>query len=260
MSIEPTPALPYRYVVVEDIDDVAARLVHQMNAFAEWQCAGTAGSVRKASQLIETARPQLIFCDWDLIGGSGFEVLRHIGLLKGYRPFVVFNTGFQSDHPEIAEELINTYKVDAFINKPYWQKLLEQLPIIIEHALLKAQQPGEVTGQAWLRTASGEIIKVNTALITAVVQCPKDPRQKLVYMYEQSTPWEVVLTWKAAEDLIKMNSSDYFAIHKRSAIISRHYIQRYKVPHVWVGKPPLRLEVVRDNIKAFETWMLGRGD
>jgi len=129
------------YCIIEDIPDVRERLRKEMNSWPEWNCVGSADSVRMAKKIIDEIRPNLIFCDWDIVGGSGFEVLQHIQQIKDYAPFIIFNTGFQADHPEIAEELINTYKVDAFINKPFWQKLLEQLPVLLQQATDKIDSP-----------------------------------------------------------------------------------------------------------------------
>lgn len=255
MSIEPTTPKQYHYLVVEDVEDVVARLVHQMQHYAHWQCAGTTGIVRQAIKLIDAAEPHLIFCDWDLIGGSGFEVLKHIRSKTGYHPYIVFNTGFQTDHPEIAEELINTYKVDAFINKPYWKKLMEQLPTILEKAHQKVLQQAQVNNDVWLRTAQGEKIKIDPLHITAVLQHPNVPRYKCVYLNGQAEPIIAVLTWPAVTTLLQDHAHDHFAINRRYAIICRAYLQRYQSHHVWVGNPPLRLEVVRENAKAFEEWV-----
>jgi CheY-like chemotaxis protein len=205
--------------------------------------------------MIEENRPHLIFCDWDLVGGSGFEVLQHIQQIKDYTPFIIFNTGFQADHPEIAEELINTYKVDAFINKPYWQKLLEQLPTLLQQATDKINRPSEQK-LWWLRLANGERQRINLEAIIAIVQCPENPRNKLVYLHQKPEPHACTLTWQEAADYFERAGQKAFGINKRYAIIGKKFIQRYQTPYVWVGNPALKLEVVKENIKAFEQWML----
>jgi len=245
-----------RYLVVEDIPDVADRLVHEMKRYPEWVHAGTAQSVRQAKNLIDAEKPHLMFCDWDLVGGSGFEVLEHIGLLQPYEPFVVFNTGFQSDHPEIAEELINTYRVDAFINKPYWQKLLQQLPELLLKARLKAEK-AQPSHDIWLRSTNQQRHRVDAKMITSIVQCPENPRNKLVYLLGQATPVACTLTWRDAADLLERSGAPGFAINRRFALISKLHIHRFQAPYVWVGKPPLKLEVVKENLKDFEKWMEG---
>jgi two-component system, LytTR family, response regulator len=243
------------YCIIEDIPDVRDRLQKEMNAWPDWHCVGSSDSVRMAKKIIEENRPHLIFCDWDLVGGSGFEVLQHLQQMKDYAPFIVFNTGFQADHPEIAEELINTYKVDAFINKPYWQKLLEQLPILLQQATDKINRP--VNQKLWwLRLTNGERQRINLDAMVAIVQCPENPRNKLVYLHQKPEPLACTLTWQEAAEYFERGGQDAFGINRRYAMVAKQYIQRYQAPYVWVGNPPLKLEVVKENIKAFEQWML----
>ena len=246
---------PKIYAIIEDIADVRTRLQKEMGAYPEWQCAGTADSVRVAKKMIHEQKPVLIFCDWDLVGGSGFEILQHIQQIKDYNPFIIFNTGFQADHPEIAEELINTYKVDAFINKPYWQKLLQQLPALL---LSAAEKNNNTPDQKlwWLKLANGERQRLNLESIVAIVQCPENPRNKLIYVHQKPEPLGCTLTWQDAAEYFERGGQQAFGINRRFAIVAKQYINRYQAPFVWVGNPPLKLEVVKENIKAFEQWML----
>lgn len=251
----PEPDAKKTYCIIEDIPDVRDRIQKEMNAYTDWQCVGKADAVRVAKKLIAENKPMLIFCDWDLVGGSGFEVLQHIQQIKEYKPFIIFNTGFQADHPEIAEELINTYKVDAFINKPYWQKLLQQLPALLQSA---AEKNNNAADQKlwWLKLANGERQRVNLDTIVAIVQCPENPRNKLVYLHQKTAPLACTLTWQDAVEYFERSGQQAFGVNKRYAMIGKKYIHRYQVPYVWVGNPPIKLEVVKENIKAFEQWLL----
>jgi DNA-binding response OmpR family regulator len=244
-----------RYIIVEDIPDVARRLQHEMNNYPQWTLTGTAQSIRDAKAIINEHHPQLIFCDWDLVGGSGFEVLQHVQQQANYKPFIIFNTGFQSDHPEIAEELINTYKPDAFINKPYWQKLLAQLPGLLSRAELKASSQ-QVVQLVWLKADNGQRCRVDAKSITSIVQCPENPRNKLVYLWAQAQPIACSLTWKEATELMEQCGNPIFAVNRRYALINKTHVQRFQAPYVWVGNPQLKLEVVKENIRDFEKWMI----
>ena len=243
------------YCIIEDIPDVRDRLHKEMNAWPDWHCVGSSDSVRMGKKIIEENRPNLIFCDWDLVGGSGFEVLQHLQQMKEYAPFIIFNTGFQADHPEIAEELINTYRVDAFINKPYWQKLLEQLPDLLLQAAMKVSTQ-QVVCWVWIRGENGQRQRVNARMITSIVQCPQNPRNKLIYLWGQTQPIACTLTWKEAGDLMEQSGEPSFAVNRRFAIINKAHIHRFQPPYVWVGNPPMKLEVVKENIREFEKWMM----
>lgn len=250
------PVHEWQYIIVEDIPDVARRLQHEMNYYPRWVFSGHALGVRDARKLIDEKKPQLIFCDWDLVGGSGFEVLQHVQQLFNYSPFVVFNTGFQSDHPEIAEELINTYKPDAFINKPYWQKLLAQLPGLLQRADQKASEQQQ-TQMVWVKTALGERVRIDAKNITAIVQCSENPRNKLIYLSGTELPIATTINWQQATDFLEKTGQLSFPINRRYALVNRQHVKRYHPPFIWVGKPQLKLEVVKENLKAFEKWMQG---
>lgn len=254
----PDKTLPQQdmlYIIVEDIPDVARRLQHEMKNYQPWIFGGHAQSVREAKKLVDENKPHLIFCDWDLVGGSGFEVLQYVQQIPNYEPFVIFNTGFQSDHPEISEELINTYKPDAFINKPYWQKLLAQLPGLLSRAELKASSQ-QVVQLVWLKADNGQRCRVDAKSITSIVQCPENPRNKLMYLWAQAQPIACSLTWKEATELMEQCGNPIFAVNRRYALINKTHVQRFQAPYVWVGNPQLKLEVVKENIRDFEKWMI----
>ncbi|HMP92085.1 MAG TPA: hypothetical protein PKD90_04385 [Phnomibacter sp.] len=245
---------PLKYLVVEDIEDVSTRLVHEMQAYPQWQLAGTAKSVREARQLLTEHKPQLLFCDWDLVGGSGFEVLQYAGSIAGYQPFVVFNTAFQSDHPEIAEEMVNTYRPDVFINKPYWQKVREQLSEIVQKAACKHKENAS-SAAIWIKTITGEHRRIEAENIFAIIQCSQNPRNKLIYLTGYSHPIASAITWQQAAQMMEHGGQEVFPVNRRFALVSKMHIQRYQPPYLWVGKPQLKLEVVKENVKDFERWL-----
>jgi len=103
---------------------------------------------------------------------------------------------------------------------------------------------------------NGERQRVNLDTIVAIVQCPENPRNKLVYLHQKSAPLACTLTWQEAASYFERGGQQAFGINKRYALIGKKFIHRYQVPYVWVGNPPLKLEVVKENIKAFEQWLL----
>lgn len=250
---------PLTYAIIEDIPDVATRLQHEMQRYAHWHCAGMATSVSQARQLIATERPALIFCDWDLIGGSGFEVLQHAAGLAAYHPFVVFNTGFQSDHPEIAEALVNEYRPDAFINKPYWKKLTEQLPTLLLQAAHKYEQQAQSANHAWwLHAADGRRHPVLAPDIICIVQDPAHPRHKLIYTLAHQQGLACTLTWPEAEERMRAAGVDYFVANKRQAIITRPFLLQTEGCYIYLRHLPFKIELVKERQKPFEEWLLGK--
>ena len=257
MKLDSTVMLSnYTYYIVEDITDAATRLQHEMDQYKEWQFAGHAKAVKQARQDIAEKRPHLIFCDWDIIGGSGFEVLQHIGTLQGYHPFIIFNTGFQSDHPEIAEELINNYKPDAYINKPYWQKLREQLEGLLQKAILKSQQSTTPATALWLSDENGRKVPIDPQQITCILQSANNPRNKTIHTITQQKGIDILLTWKEVKALLVDNNIDHFITNKRYSVVVKKFIESYFSPIVYLKPNSFKIEIVADYIKAFEEWLL----
>lgn len=246
----------YHYYIAEDIPDVTQRLMHEMNAYPDWGCAGTARGVKQAVVEISEQLPQLIFCDWDLVGGSGFEILRHVHSIQGYDPFVIFNTGFQSDHPEIAEELVNTYRPDTFIGKPYWQKLKEQLPMFTAKAIEKynSNKPG-ISNIVWITEKNGGKQSIDTSNIVCVLQSPENPRDKVFQLIHGKQITAGNCTWQRITNILSERQIDHFTINKRYAVIVRKFVERYQRPHVYMHHLPHKIEVVQEYVKTFEKWL-----
>src|SRR5687767_9633193 len=99
----------YAFLVIENAVDVCEGIERRMKAFEKWESLGYCTGVKQAIEKIKKSQPNLIYIDWSLNGGSAFEVLQHVQNLPGYNPYIIFNTGFQSDNPEIPQELINQY-------------------------------------------------------------------------------------------------------------------------------------------------------
>lgn len=242
------------YAIVEDIPDVADRLRLEMEQYTGWVCVGNASSVRQARQLLDAHRPALLFCDWDLVGGSGFEVLQHVSAMSDYHPYVVFNTGFQADHPEIAEALVNIYRPDTFINKPYWKKLKEQLEQILVAAREKHAKGNVVADSTWIIAADGRRIQLNRSSIICIVQDTVNPRHKRIYTPRYSDGLACQLTWPEAEDILSQGSIDYFVTNKRLAIICRQYLLQVDGCFAYLQHVPFKVEVVKEYLRPFYAW------
>lgn len=81
-----------RAVIVDD--DAANRdyLRELLRAQAEVEVVGEAENIAKAAERIEATRPDLLFLDVEMPGGSGFHLLKQLG---SWSFEVVFTTGFQ---------------------------------------------------------------------------------------------------------------------------------------------------------------------
>ena len=205
----------YSYYIVEDVIDAATRLQHEMTKYPDWIFAGHATGVKKAMAEITSLRPHLIFCDWDIVGGSGFEVLRHIHNIAHYYPYIVFNTAYQSDHPDIAEEANNIYKPDAYIGKPVWEKLTKRLPTIVKEATIKYQSGLQQTKPIWISNIHHTRVPIQPNHITHVLQSEYNNRAKIIFTILDSTGVEAVLTWPEIREILTQHSIDFFVTNKK---------------------------------------------
>lgn len=135
------------YLVVENAPDVCEGIIRRMKNFDRWESLGYCVGVKETIEKIKTTKPHLLYLDWGLNGGSAYEILQEVQNLSGYNPYIIFNTGFQKDNPEIPQEIINKYKVDKYLVKPLWENLRIHLPQYLQEAEEKCLQP--LKKKAW---------------------------------------------------------------------------------------------------------------
>lgn len=117
------------YLVAEDSIIAFEGIEERMEPFRQWRSCGFAPHIDTVKDCINEFRPALIFLDWSLQGGNAFDVLQHISVICGYTPYIIFNTGYQNEQPDIPQELFNKYTVDKYLLKPIWKQLRENLEV-----------------------------------------------------------------------------------------------------------------------------------
>lgn len=100
-----------RSVVIEDERRARETLVKLLTKYCpEVEVVGEADSVNGAIEIIKQTKPQLVFLDIELIGGSGFDVLENI---NRYDFSVVFTTAYEK-----YEEKAKKYPNSVLMLKP----------------------------------------------------------------------------------------------------------------------------------------------
>ncbi len=103
---------PIKTLIIDD-EPAARRGIRMLLASdAEVQVVGEAGSVSEAVILIQQEKPELVFLDIQMPGGSGFDVLARLS--PESRPVVVFITAFD----EYAVKAFEVHALD-YLLKPY---------------------------------------------------------------------------------------------------------------------------------------------
>ena len=172
----------YTYLIIENAIDVCDGIERRMEPYMNWQSGGSCGGVKEAIQLISKIQPQLIFLDWGLNGGSAFEVLQHVQNMNAYNPYILFNTGFQKDNPEIPQEIINNYKVDKYIVKPFWENLRNNLSVYLKEAEDKVTNNQEKEKAIWLEDDNGIKVSIYLDKLICICQHPLHARSRIFYL------------------------------------------------------------------------------
>ena len=245
------------YLVVENAPDVCEGIIRRMSSFEKWQSIGYCMGVREAMEKINLHRPHLIFLDWSLNGGSAFEILQQIQNTVHYNPYIIFNTGFQKDNPEIPQEIINNYKVDKYLVKPLWENLRNNLSIYLREAEEKQRNNAAKTKALWLEDVNGHTVLIELSKLICICQHPTEQRSRNVYLSSKDKEVTIAIQWQKCYDLLKHHEIDFFITKTRSHLVVKEYVEKFEKPFVRLkGLTAFKIDVVKESIKDFEKWLL----
>lgn len=245
------------YFVVENDHHVCEGIITRMAQFPDWQSLGYSTGVAKAIGVCRDQRPQLLFLDWSLAGGSAYEVLDAVRELSGYNPYIVCFTGYQEDNPDIPMTLVNRYHIDKYLIKPIWAHLRSELPHFLEEARarsLPAHGPA-TRNRCLLKDAGGLVTLVDLDQFAAAWNDPDDQRCKQLYFINRPKTIVVRRSWQQVEAWLQQAGIDYYMPHARRELVARSFIDKYQAPFIHVQGAPCRFEVVSERAKAFEHWL-----
>ncbi|MDX2048732.1 MAG: hypothetical protein SFU87_18235 [Chitinophagaceae bacterium] len=249
----------FTFLVIENAIDVCEGIERRMKPFEKWQPLGYCTGVKEAVKKIKSTKPQLIFLDWGLNGGSAFEVLQEIQNLSGYNPYIIFNTGFQSDHPEIPEEISNHFKIDKYLLKPFWEKLRLNLAAYVKEAEDKAVQSKPGPKMIWIVDDSGAKVKLALNRLVCIIQHPQNARKRNFYVSASQGHITIPLSWERCFELLKENGIDYFITKHREHLVIKEFVEKFEKPFARLKGMPFKIEVVKEKIRDFENWLTGKG-
>jgi two-component system LytT family response regulator len=245
----------YTYLVVENAIDVCEGIQRRMELFDQWESLGFCTTVKNAIERISDAKPNLIYLDWSLNGGSAFEVLKKIDQIPMYNPYIIFNTGFQSDNPEIPQEIINNFKVDKYLMKPFWETLRNNLPFYLKEAQTKADELKPKSVIIWIDDEKGARIPLPINKLICIVQHPEHPRKRYFYTTANDKEITVPFTWEECCQLLDQNSINYFITKNREHLVVKDSVEKFEKPFVRLKNLPFKIEVVKEKVKDFSRWL-----
>lgn len=246
------------YTIVEDSFKVCNGIKKRMDDFPKWECCGFLRHADEAIREIKVCRPQLIFIDWALKGGSAFEVLTGIFSLPAYNPYIIFNTGQQAENPEIPQEIINNYKIDKYLIKPLWENLRLHLPQYLKEAEEKYKQPLKETNEIWLTDINRSHHHIKARSIVCVIQHYENPYFKTLIL-DNNISLTVRISWPKIIELLETRKVSFFVTNSRGHIIIKEHIRLYTRPYVKLNHFNQKIEIVKNKLSAFEKWIAEPG-
>lgn len=240
----------YNYLVIEDDTNVWNNIEMRMKAFPNWQPCGFSEELDKTLMLIKKHLPQLIFMDWSIQGGNAFDILNTIEKIPHYQPYIIFFTGFQSDRPDIPEEVLNRYRfVQKYLVKPIHEKLTNFLAKYIQEAeQMTLNRP--MADFAWVEDDTHCKKRIVPQNCMAIINEPTKPRCKRM-IFCNSEPIIVRKTWEECISFFENHQIDYFIAHHRKSIVNMRHIKRVQNAHIYLNDRDC-IEVSRQQWKELE--------
>lgn len=237
--------LKFNYLVIEDDTNVWANIKRRMDKFTDWEAIGFSSEIDDAFEKIVNAKPQLIFSDWSIRGGNAFQILDFIKSIDDYNPYIIFFTGYQSEHPEIPQQILNNYPiVKKYLVKPIYENLTENLVNYVneakDHYLLKLQKTPIL-----IENELRQKIKIIPADSIAILQCEENPRRKVLYLKNNDKIY-LKQTWESIISFLNFYKIDYFTCHNRKSIVNRSFITKISKPYIWLEND-FKIQVSRER-------------
>lgn len=240
----------YKYLVIEDDTNVWDNIKRRMNKFNNWEACGFCDELDNALEKVKENKPQLIFSDWSIKNGNAYEILNYIKNETDYFPYVIFFTGYQSEHPEIPQEVINNYSfVKKYLVKPIFENLTENL----QHFVSDAEEQFFLTQRqnyVFIENKYKQKFKISPVDFIAFTQSCDDPRLKILHLNNQSAI-QIKYTWKKIIDFLDYYRINYLVTNHRKSIVNKEYIIKISKPYIHL-KGDLKIEVARENWVAIE--------
>lgn len=244
------------YLVIENAPDVCEGVIRRMRTFGNWESLGYCTGVKEALLKISDHHPNLLFLDWSLNGGSAYEILQSVQNIPGYNPYIIFNTGFQRDNPEIPQEIFNKYRVDKYLIKPLWENLRKNLTVYLGEAEEKALARSVKDQTVWVEDDNRNKVLIDLKKIACICQHPSEQRSRIIYLANSPDVISIPLQWKKCYDLLNANRIDFFITKTRSHLVVKEYVQKFEKPFVRLkGINAFKIDVVREKINEFEAWL-----
>lgn len=237
----------YSYVVIDDDLKVCESIQKRMLKYSNWQCKALLVSLSESVSIIEKEKPNLLFLDWSIKGGNAFILLEKLEQFQNYKPYIIFFTGYQSDHPEIPVELINRFKINRYLVKPIYENLTNHLDEYINDAesiIVKNKKDF-----LWITTTEKTKIMLFPNQIVCISQSRINSRNKIIHYFDKNE-YEIKASWVVCEKIAKDFTIDYSFANSRDTLVNKKFITKFQKPKIWINNQ-FWVEVTKEKSKDF---------
>jgi two-component system LytT family response regulator len=218
-----------RTILVEDEMIVREKLKESLEESGRFEVVGEANSVETGLHQIITQRPDLVFLDIKLMGGTGFQLLDELRKTQTMIPPVVLNTGYTEF--EFAQQSLNEYRdcVVKILRKPFWEDWENKLSEVVT-AVLQYQNPptptkhAKVTDRMVIRSGHTSFVVHKEDIKFIEVDSEKKGSGKTLIhtLHRQTYPLN-----KSLGKLLKEMPANTFIRVSRFCAVNQHFIARY---------------------------------
>lgn len=241
----------FSYIVVEDDLHANQSIVKRMNKFENWNCIGSETILNDAILKIEVKKPNLLFLDWEVIGGNTFTLLEKIKNIENYKPYIIYFTGYQNDNPQIPVDIVNKYKVNKYLVKPIFEDLTENLSSYIEEAENQLKHQNK---ELWITTIEKQKLKIDANQIVCISQSRANPRNKIIHCSNHDI-FEFKASWEICEMIALKYGINFLFANARDTLVNINYISKIQKPYIWLNQS-IKVEVTKDRWKILELEIL----
>jgi two-component system LytT family response regulator len=216
---------------------------------------GEAANIREGLLKIEKLKPDLIFLDIQMPGGSGFDLIRQ--LPKGDRPEIVFVTS----EDRYAMQAIQVAAL-SYLIKPLVVRELRAAVVLAEKRI--RQKNSEVRLEALLSnlgTQENALKKIGIPSDTGlefidagdIIYCEGEEGYTRIHVLKEQYR---LSSYSIGEYRKMLAAYDFFAVH-RSYLVNRRYVKKYDRSGVISLTNGMTITVSRRRKAAVTEWLAG---
>lgn len=215
-----------RALIIEDelpIQELIAELVCETDA--EIIITGIAGNFTAAHNLILNLKPQLVFLDVMLPGGTAFELLKNIGDIQFE---IIFITAYNDFIADAVRYAANGYLVKP-VNQPDLKLAIDNAKKHITNGL-SVRQIADILELSWQRPPAPRMLALSTFNqyifidLNKIVRCESQNMYSYIYTEQK----KILSSFSLKQLACTLPEDAFFQVHK-SHIISLHHVNTFNV-------------------------------